>query len=340
MPHRVTLQDVAREANVSTTTVSLALRDDPRLASDTIVRVRGIAGKLGYRRDPWLTSLSSYRNRQHRQTGHLTIATLTNWATKDAWKSRETFMLYYTGAMQQAESLGFQLEEFWLPEYGSERRMADILYHRGIKGVLLLPLPTEQHILTFNFDKFAAVQLGRSIHCPPLHSVSHNHFKSVATALEKLLALGYKRIGLALRKADDDIQYARWSGAFLGRQLHLSSSIGDIPVHFSEQPGKDAFLYWAKAHQCDAVLSTDMNALLWMREKGYKVPQDIGYVHLALDKQDEVSGIYLNSTQTGVQAINLLSRLMTTGRHGTPETPFTLEVDGSWHPGNTIRAIT
>ena len=47
-PGRVTILDIAREAGVSKSTVSLVLRESPAIAADTQARVRAAMGRLGY----------------------------------------------------------------------------------------------------------------------------------------------------------------------------------------------------------------------------------------------------------------------------------------------------
>ncbi len=60
-PHRVTIVDVAREAGVSTSLVSLALSGAPRVADSTRERILKLAGELGYRRNALAAGLVSGR---------------------------------------------------------------------------------------------------------------------------------------------------------------------------------------------------------------------------------------------------------------------------------------
>ena len=56
---RVTLKNIAESCGYSVNTVSRALRGDPRLPEDTIVRIQTAADKLGYIRNIMASSLRS-----------------------------------------------------------------------------------------------------------------------------------------------------------------------------------------------------------------------------------------------------------------------------------------
>ncbi len=57
MEPKATLDDVARSAGVHRTTVSLALRNHPRIPQATRDRVKQIANDLGYRINPLVSAL-------------------------------------------------------------------------------------------------------------------------------------------------------------------------------------------------------------------------------------------------------------------------------------------
>lgn len=61
---RVTLQDLARITDLSVSTVSLALRDSPRIAPKTKERVQEVAEQLGYRAAPFASSPRKARPRR------------------------------------------------------------------------------------------------------------------------------------------------------------------------------------------------------------------------------------------------------------------------------------
>ena len=58
---RVTLKDVAREVGISVSCTARALKGRPGISQATTQKVQQVADKLGYRPDPMLSALSSYR---------------------------------------------------------------------------------------------------------------------------------------------------------------------------------------------------------------------------------------------------------------------------------------
>ena len=63
--NRVTLKDIARETGVSHVTVSLALRHHSSIPAATRERIQAAALRLGYRPDPVLAALNTYRLASH-----------------------------------------------------------------------------------------------------------------------------------------------------------------------------------------------------------------------------------------------------------------------------------
>ena len=94
---RSTLRDVALAAGCHYSTVSLALRDHPRIPSETKSRIREAAKRLGYRPDPALAALSAYRTIKHPARGQTVVAWLTNYATESGWKESACNIDYFEG---------------------------------------------------------------------------------------------------------------------------------------------------------------------------------------------------------------------------------------------------
>ena len=74
---RISLADIARKAGVHITTVSLALRDSPRLPVATKTRIKTLADEMGYQPDPMLSALTAYRRNAKIQQTQGTLAWIT-----------------------------------------------------------------------------------------------------------------------------------------------------------------------------------------------------------------------------------------------------------------------
>ncbi|MCU0791263.1 MAG: helix-turn-helix domain-containing protein [Opitutaceae bacterium] len=74
------MRDIANLVGLDPSTVSLALRDHPRIAAATRERVRRAAAKLGYAPDPLLSALASYRRNVHERPVTATLGWVNRWS--------------------------------------------------------------------------------------------------------------------------------------------------------------------------------------------------------------------------------------------------------------------
>ena len=108
-PARVTLRDIARELGVSHVTVSLALRDHPRISKAMTTRVKQTAARLGYRPDPMLTALSHYRRGRRANPITASIAWINAWPKPEQLRSFREFDAYWRGARTAATKFGYRV---------------------------------------------------------------------------------------------------------------------------------------------------------------------------------------------------------------------------------------
>jgi DNA-binding LacI/PurR family transcriptional regulator len=128
--HRPRIADVAREAGVSKTAVSFAFNNPERLAAETAVRIREVAGALGYRPNPVARMLTQ------RQT--MTLGVLTPQALAVIF-SNPFFALFSEGVAHAAEDLGYELH-FISPLHGS---LALAVGRATVDGVVAIGLSAD-----------------------------------------------------------------------------------------------------------------------------------------------------------------------------------------------------
>ena len=139
---QITLKQVAERAGVSVMTASRALRNQSNVTTETRERILRASRELGYRPNPLVSALMSYRRASRIVHDTLTLGWITTFSSRNGWKAVRINQLFYDGAVEAAARHGYKLETFWLREPGmSTRRLNSILYSRNINGLLIPPLP-------------------------------------------------------------------------------------------------------------------------------------------------------------------------------------------------------
>jgi LacI family transcriptional regulator len=343
MPSRPNLKDIAKKAGVHPSTVSLALRDHPRISESVRNEIKAIAHKLGYRVNPLIAALMQSR-RTGRTAGHLVLAYVTNYPTRFGWRpSHHDRPDYFPGAAVRAHELGYKLEHFWLGERGmTPERFGHILTARGIHGLLIGRLPPGQQAIDLPWEKFSSVALGMTLREPTLHRVAEDYYSSAGEAMEQLMQRGYKRIGFVFSDANDSPRVGeRWLGAHLQHQLRLKPA--DRVAPFFYQSGKElqySFIEWFRKQRPDALLVTHALPVIgWLRAEGVSVPADVGLATLVNDHPElGHAGVNCSAEKLGALALEMLLGLLHRGERGLPADPHEVLLSGDWRDGGTLLA--
>lgn len=335
--NRPTQKDIARQAGVTQATVSLALSDRSDVSPETRAKIQKIALSLGYSPDPYLTGLSAYRKSQRPAKLRATIAWLSNYPDGETWRNFPAFVGYYEGATARARDLGYRLEEHRFRSKGmTPARLEQILLTRNVAGLLLAPQPQPGVQLDFPFERFSAVTFGYTLEHPRLNLVTLHQFRSMETAFRRLIALGYRRPGLALAH-DSDLRADRnWSAAFWSEQRTLPEA-QRVPLLLGQPLNRATFIPWFKRHRPDVVIAIWPEVLAWLTEAGEKVPDTVGLALLTVPDEGALfSGIWENPRTIGAKAVEFLIDLVHRNERGTPDVPLCLLVAGTWRDGKTV----
>jgi LacI family transcriptional regulator len=340
MPHKATLQDVALAAGVHRTTVSLALRQHPRIPQETRVRIQQIAERLHYRINPLVSALM-----QSRRTGkgvrHATLAFVTAYPTRYGWRpDQHDRPDFFPGALARARDLGYKLEDFWLAEPGmTPSRFCDILSNRGIHGLLIARLPPGLHSLDLQWERFASVALGLTLRTPSLHHVTENHFDTVWQDMQQCHDHGYRRVGLVYSEANDSPRVGeRWLGAFLGQQHLLFPARDHVPPCPQIPADEESFVAWFRRHRPDALICTHARPVQrWLARLGLSCPHDLGLIDLDSHPAPGCAGLRYDFTDIGALGVETLVGLLHRNESGLPSSQHEILLKGTWHEGRSLR---
>lgn len=334
---RVTLTDIARRAGVHQTTVSLALRNRPELPLATREKIRRLAENMGYRPDPALSALRSQRRSSPAHESRYSIAFVTGEEQAGTWREQEVYVRCFSGILQRAEQLGYQVETFWYDKKSMTRRRAtQILRARNISGVLISGA-RQAGTPDLDWHHFACVSLTQSLEGVPIHVVTNDHLHTIRSAFACLREKGYRRIGFAMTRYSDTHVQSVWSTGYLGEQAFLPAR-RRVPPYLPDIMESHGFLAWTKKYKPDAVLTIPphLEILQWLKKDGLRVPEDIGLA--SLDRPEtgsDFSGICQNPTVIGITAMDAVAGLIQRNDLGWPEHPTEILTRGRWIDGKT-----
>lgn len=336
---------IARAVGAAPSTVSLALRNDRRVAEKTAVKIRAAAEKMGYRANPsvgmWMAHVRSTRHPRFQEA----IAYIHTIPPEHSYRRYVPFDRYRKGAAERAKRLGYQLRDFEWHEQGmTGARLRRILEAQGIRGLIFEYSDFEerqQYTIDFNWADFAAISLGAPPSDIPIHNVSSDYFGGAMAAYEKLVALGYSRIGMSLHSFSDRSIDFEVSGGFLCAQS-LHPAVARIPVHnIDVVQGWDrrGFAGWFKRYRPDVVVSPNKEIFEFMQSMGLKAPEDVGWVNLMKPAGSDVTGLDHHPEQIGSMAVDLLSSVLCLNETGQAEFIRRQLIEPTWCQGATVRAV-
>ena len=338
-----TLQEIADLSGVSKTTVSLALRNHPKISEKTRKKVEEVATSIGYHPNPLVSAhmsmLRSNRVPQYRAT----LGVITDWPLdqlKNAHDASEhysesTIWRYVTGIRKRARELGFEVDIFSIKEEGmTGRRLSQIMRSRGIGGVLMTPLSCAEGTLDLDWDRFAVVALGYSMRSPTVHRVCHDNYSTMRVVMKYLMDLGFSRIRLAMDLEDDVRVKNLWSAGYSSR-TSLNDSYRDARNFVSGNWQSEGFLNWIKDEGPDCVICIGDTVYDWSQEAGYEHPADFALVTLG-KIEGNISGYSQNSEMMGEAAVERVVGLLHCNDYGLPRNPQNVLVQGEWVDGDTL----
>lgn len=334
----VSLGTIAQLAGVSRMAVSKALRNHPGVSKETRARILRLARKLHYTPDARLaTWMHHVRGSKKRES--VAIAWLNTTPDESCWRKLTPLRPYLEGAEKRCAELGYHLESFWVHEPGmTNRHLSQILYQRGIQGVLITP-PYHRDLghIRLNWPYFACATFERAMPAPGLHQASQDYYYNLMLAIKRLRRLGYRRIGFVIPDQTESRSLHGCSAAIAYYHTQIPAA-QRIPLLTNRDEVGPEFDPWIKRHRPEVVVGLHSHLTRWIERTGHKVPREIGAVHLALeDDCKDWAGIWANKREIGAAAAGQVILQLQNHQFGLPEHAHTILIQGTWQMGKTLR---
>lgn len=301
------IEDVARRAGVSIATVSRALRGLPDVADATRHRVLAAAADLNYVASPFAARLASGRT----ATVGLVVPFVNRWFFAEVISTVEA-------GLRQA---GFDLLLYNLGDQaGRARFFEDMPMRKRVDGVIIASLILEE-------AEFQALEeLNRpvallGIEREGLLSAGIDDVLAARMAVERLLALGRKRIALIGGDTDDPMRFTP--------PLHRRDGYRDALLSAGLEPDPRLehlgfFTIEGGAAAATALLDTDeppdaifaesdemaFGALRVLSRRGLRVPEDVAVVGFDDHPLAELMDLSTVRQPVAEQAMDITTRLL------------------------------
>lgn len=313
------IKDVAREVEMSTATVSRALRGLPGVSDDTRAKVMETARRLGYVPSPGAAALASGKTR--------TVAVVVPWVTR--W----FFAAVVEGAEEVLRQRGYDLLLYNLAgdEAARHRVFETSLLTKRVDAVLVLSLKPSS-------DELARLEkLGRPVtvvgaDVPGWATVRIDDEAAARCATQHLLDLGHRRIGYVGGAIDGVLDFTAPAARVAGFRDTLAEAgfepdvgletEGEFTVAGGMRAGVELL---ARPDRPTAIFAASdemaFGVLRAARERGLRVPEDVSVIGI---DDHEMSEIFELTTvaqpvreQGRVAAQQVLAAL--TAQHWLPE---------------------
>lgn len=322
---------MAAQAGVAKSTASLALRDDPRVRPEVRERIQSAAESLGYVRDPALTRLarSRWHGRQQTRDNLVYLTHSPGRVTGGTW--------FPAAVRKESARLGYHLEEFEFSQQPSGAAFAEMLHHRGVRGVILAPIPSGVAIPAMDWSRLAVVASNEGHADLPFHSVSPDYRHGLRLCWDDLRRQGYSRIGLALLHHEESFKVSAIGGEYLflqrrhlRRQDQLPMLLGDLA---RPETGPPALARWIDRHRPDAIIGVndrvywDLRALAW---PGLEAGAFCSAMTGEVSSHPDIAGATFPREELGALATRLLDGLIRQRETGIPAHPVRHLISAAW----------
>jgi LacI family transcriptional regulator len=333
------MRDIAAEANVSVSTVSLALKNSARISGETKDSVMRIAEKLEYRPDPRVTELMEHLRMERSKRQASRIAILIPELDADELKEYHPLHSNITGMHEQAGLAGFDLEVIYLKTLNTKlSRIRGILMARGIKGLVLAPFKSGVGHIDMNYDGFSVATAGYSITKPDFNRACPNYLQMMDELLEHMCSLGYRRIGFIMTYHKGGTGHKLFASSFLYYQSEIDEK-DRIPILHRSEISDNGIRQWMEKFQPQVVISAGQ-IYHKIRKLGYRIPQVIGFASLDLSEPPyDAAGMHHRHRQVGRETIKLVLTSLNFNLTGVPEHPKIVLVDSHRKEGDSLKKV-
>ena len=281
----ITIHDIAKELNISASTVSRALNDNPRISKATKAKIKALALKLGYQPN---TIASNLRNQRTNTIG--IVVPLIN---------RHFFSTFISGVEDVAFDAGYNvIISQSKDQLEKEKQIIHSLFSNRVDGLITsLSMQTNEfeHFQLFTNKNIPLVFFDRIAPQLETNKIVVDDFACGFKATQHLIDQGYKRIAHLAGPTVLNTYYERMEG-YKDALTKNSLPAEDELIIFNKLTridGQEAIKkLLALKNPPDAVFcgndTSALSMIVYLKSIGIRIPEDFGIVGFSNEPFSEV----------------------------------------------------
>jgi LacI family transcriptional regulator len=270
-----TIHDIARELKISASTVSRALQNNPRISLKTREKIKVIADKMGYRPN---TMASNLRNKRSNTIG--IVVPLINrhfFSSVISGVEEVAFKSGYTVVIAQSNDLA-----------NKEISIVQSMFANRVDGLIIsiaMQSTTFEHLLLFRKKNIPLVFFDRAVPEIDTFKIVVDDFMGGFKVTQHLIDQKYMRIGHIAGPQNLTTYFDRKNGYI--EALEKNGIVYDeslvVTNTLTQDEGVKAIQHlMSLSNPPDAIFcgndTTALCSMIYLRDMGYKIPDDIGIV--------------------------------------------------------------
>ena len=272
----LTLEDIAKQAGVSRSTVSRVVNDNPNVSEAVRNKVQEVIVSTGYHPHAAARSLAS----QHSGMIGLVLPRTVSSFFIDPYLPRLT-----QGVAQACNQHNLTLSLFILASKEDEERIFPRVSHHGLlDGIIVQTAHKGDKLINRLINSgFPVIVAGRPFNTSGVSYIDVDNIQAAYQAVNYLIKLGYQRIGTITGMISSTAGLDRLNGykkAIHDQGWHIDKNLiaeGD----FTEQSGYEAMKLLLSANPDAIFAGSDtmaIGAIRMAKEAGLRIPEDVAFV--------------------------------------------------------------
>lgn len=305
---KVTIKDVAREANVATSTVSRVLSNSHKISDKTKERVNEAIKKLNYTPNIIARGLANNRTR--------ILAVILPKEAEDIF-SNPFFVQAMKGISIYAQKENYYIMYAFKQEGKDEKEwFKKFIDSNLVDGICLLNSKEKDDTIKYLNDiEFPFVVIGRPDEIDSVLWVDNDNVKAMYDLVQMLIDYGHKKIAFIGAKANLNVSRDRLKGykqALIDNGIEIKNSLIYEAKEFTQSNGSYATNRILKSNKPTAIVATDdllaFGVQETLNELGIKGISIAGFNNIPMSEYQNppLSSVDINAEELGFYATKLI----------------------------------